>query len=95
MCLNQTFPMKVIRKPKRGTKGVLRHTNPTSNSVFLTGDGKVDLVCGNCGAVLIKSSFPCAAPVPVLLCPICNRYNEKYEYDELECSCRIKDKTGE
>ena len=66
--------LKTIPKPKSGTRAVL---DPKIGEVLpvIKGTGDVDLLCGNCKAVLVEGIFQGQIRNIVIHCPICRFYN--------------------
>lgn len=73
-----TTPMKIIRKPAKGSRTVFKTDNTEEDFVFFLADGNIDYVCGNpgCGKVLCKNVRPGQISNVVFRCPKCNKYNE-------------------
>jgi hypothetical protein len=71
-----TFPRskaRVIPEAKTGTRIVL--APPAAPAI--TGNGSLDIACGGCGAVLVKSAPECLAMREIIVrCPYCNQCND-------------------
>lgn len=68
--------MKVIRKPKKGSRAILQLQDPTNPFPFFYGEGDTDYVCGNCGFTFCKNVEYGKITNIVFRCPKCNKYNE-------------------
>lgn len=69
--------LKVIPKPKEGTRTVLvLKPNPDKPSTIIKGQGELNLICGYCESVLCESVTTGQIRNIVLKCPVCNNYNE-------------------
>lgn len=82
--LKITVAMKVISKPKRGTRCILKMPGGSKNTLFYTGNGNIDLVCGKCATILCNGIKFIDIPQVVILCPACNKYNEPIRLDNME-----------
>lgn len=67
--------LKIIPKPKEGTRTVLV---PARGRVLpvIKGAGKTDYVCGNCDAVLMEGMSERQVRDIVICCSICGLYND-------------------
>jgi hypothetical protein len=67
--------LRVIPKPKPQTRAVLE---PKVGEVLpvIKGYGILNLLCGNCGAVLVKGINEGQIRNMVIHCPICRYYND-------------------
>jgi len=67
--------LRVIPKPKPKTRAVLE---PKVGEVLpvIEGHGSLNLLCGNCGAVLVKGIDEGEIRNMVIHCPICRYYND-------------------
>jgi len=67
--------LRVVPKPKPKTRAVLE---PKIGEVLpiIEGHGNLNLLCGNCGAVLIKGINEGQIRNMVIHCPICRYYND-------------------
>ena len=67
--------LKVIPKPKPQRRAVLE---PKVGEVLpvIKGYGILNLLCGNCGAVLVKGINEGQIRNMVIHCPICRYYND-------------------
>jgi len=67
--------LRVITKPKPKTRAVLE---PKVGEVLpvIQGHGSLNLLCGNCGAVLVKGIDEGEIRNMVIHCPICRDYND-------------------
>ena len=64
---------RVISKAKFGKRSIL--TPPASPAI--TCDGRLDIVCGACGTMLIKRAHPFLAMRNILIrCPRCHQCND-------------------
>lgn len=70
---NPKLKMAVIPEPAEGTRAVLV---PGEGVIALTGSGKTDWVCGQCGTTLLAKIGPQQAQDIVVLCPSCGAYND-------------------
>lgn len=70
--------MKVIKKPEKGSRPVLKSGDNSKDFAFIVGEGNVDYICGNpdCRNVICKNVFEGQIKNTVFLCPKCNTYNE-------------------
>ena len=67
--------LKVIPKPEERTRTVLKPKNRDS-SVTIKGSGKLNLVCGKCGAILAREIHEGQIKNIVLFCNKCDSYND-------------------
>jgi len=67
--------LRVIPKPKPQTRAVLE---PKVGEVLpvIKGYGILNLLCGNCGAVLVEGINEGQIRNMVIHCPICRHYND-------------------
>ena len=67
--------LKVIPKPKPYTRVVLE---PKLGEVLpvITGNGDLNLLCGNCSAVLVEGINNGQIRDIIIHCPICRHFNE-------------------
>lgn len=64
--------LQIIPKPKLGTRTVF-----TGKVLpFIKGGGDLNLLCGNCNAILVKGINEGQIRNIVIQCPICKFYNE-------------------
>lgn len=70
--------LRVVPEPEPGSRAVLR---PGAMPAFV-GNGTTDMVCGNCGAVLVRGIAPeewklvCIDGLPVIVMCSCGSLNE-------------------
>ena len=66
--------LRVINKPKPKSRAILE---PKVGEVLpvIKGQGSLNLLCGNCGAVLVKGIDEGQIRNIVIHCPICRFYN--------------------
>lgn len=67
--------LKIIPKPQEGTRTVLV-TKAGAGLTFFGDEGDLNLVCGNCGAILCEKMKEGQIRNIVLQCPICRLYND-------------------
>ena len=67
--------LKVIPKPKEGTRTVLL-SKTGQVGVFFSGSGNINLVCGNCGKKLCENMNDGQIQGIVFQCPVCRLYND-------------------
>ena len=67
--------LRVIPKPKPQTRAILE---PKVGEILpvIKGYGNLNLLCGNCGAVLVKGINEGQIRNMVIHCPICRYYND-------------------
>ena len=67
--------LRIIPKPKPKTRAVLE---PKVGEVLpvIKGQGSLNLLCGNCGAVLVEGIKGGQIRNIVIHCPICRHYND-------------------
>ena len=73
--IDQKRYLKIIPKPKTGTRTVLL-TKPGQGLPLFSGEGNVDMVCGKCSVVLVHAIIEGQIRNIVLQCPVCRFYNE-------------------
>ena len=67
--------LKIIPKPDDGRRSIIMP--PSENEpTIIKGPGNIDLICGNCGAILAKEVEENQIKNVVLYCNQCNNYNE-------------------
>lgn len=64
--------LSIVSKPREGSRTVIE---PEVAPAF-KGEGDVDYVCGNCGAVLAEKLREGQIENIVIHCPKCGKYNE-------------------
>lgn len=68
-----TIKARVILEAKAGGRSIL--APPASPAI--TGDGSLDIICGACGAMLIKRAHPYLAIRSIIIrCPCCHQCND-------------------
>ena len=72
----QPLILKVIPKPEEG-KAVVLTVAPPGTIIMQADNNTPDVVCGKCGAVLLKGVWPNMVSSVVLLCNDCGSYNLK------------------
>jgi DNA-directed RNA polymerase subunit RPC12/RpoP len=67
--------LRIILKPKPQTRAVLE---PKVGEILpvIKGNGSLNLLCGNCGAVLVEGINEGQIRNMVIHCPICRYYND-------------------
>lgn len=70
--MKRKVKLKIIPKPEPNTRTVF----VTTVLPVIKGVGNVDLICGNCKAVLIDGINKGQISNIVIQCPICKFYNE-------------------
>ena len=67
--------LRVIPKPKPQTRAILE---PKVGEILpvIKGYGNLNLLCGNCGAVLVKGINEGQIRNMAIHCPICRYYND-------------------
>ena len=67
--------LRVVPKPKPQTRAVLE---PKVGEILpvIKGHGNLNLLCGNCGAVLVKGIDEGQIRNIVIHCPICRYYSD-------------------
>lgn len=74
--VKNTIEMRVIEEPKKGSRAILQSGNPSTDFVFIVGEGDTDYICGNCGNIICKNISKDMIVNVVFLCPKCKSYNE-------------------
>jgi hypothetical protein len=67
--------LRVIPKPKSGSRTLLLPKEGESLPLVEC-DADLNLLCGNCGAMLVKGIMENQIKNLVILCPICKLFNE-------------------
>jgi cyanophycinase-like exopeptidase len=68
--------LKVIPKPEEGSRTVLGLAHDPDTTVIIESYGQLDLLCGNCAAVLAHKVIHAQIKNLVLYCKRCGSYNE-------------------
>jgi hypothetical protein len=68
--------MKLIPKPKEGTRTVFAKPNVLDIAPYISGIGKSNYVCGGCGHLLLKNIDFGQIDNIVFPCPKCGKYNQ-------------------
>jgi hypothetical protein len=68
--------LTLIPEPKPGTRSVLVQPPGAAPFPFIIGVGNLDLLCGQCGAVLLKSVVEGQVSNVVFKCPTCGNFSE-------------------
>jgi len=64
--------LSIIPKPREGSRTVIE----SKVSPVFKGEGDVNYICGNCGAILAEKVRQRQIRNIVVLCPKCGQYNE-------------------
>ena len=64
--------LSIIPKPREGSRTVIE----SNVSPVFKGEGNVDYICGNCGAILAEKVRQGQIRNIVVHCPKCGQYNE-------------------
>ena len=64
--------LNIIPKPREGTRTVIE----SKVSPAFKGEGDVDYICRNCGAILAEKVYRGQIRNIVVHCPKCGQYNE-------------------
>ena len=68
--------LTLIPEPMPGTRSVLVQPSGAAPFPFIIGVGNLDLLCGQCGAVLLKRVEEGQVSNVVFKCPACGRFSE-------------------
>ena len=71
-----TKKLRIIPKPEEGTRSVFVTERTDKDFVYLTGNGTVDFICGNCGHILVKAFNENRIQNLVFCCNQCGKYND-------------------
>ena len=63
---------RLIDEPAEGTRTIITPAKPPA----FTGSGKLSILCGRCGMVLVKNIEEGQISSIVVKCPVCSAFND-------------------